>query len=313
MFYADLDWGPPTGAKLAGVLTAPLGTVSTGVAGGVSSVDMAVGRLGDLETCRAGGSSSAGQGAGVFMGEGLPPVPGWQVERIRKWEFLEMYDLLPELLTDQKGGEGGVRQTSRARGWKRVQEEISIWLQRFAVFVGVVAKSAPDAVPGLMAYMVSVIRESQEYEGAAWVAYDAAFRRPVAATGQRDWSKINTSLYTICFTGKAGRSQRCDNCLSAAHKTALGEEDPDASVRAMESPLLALAQGGGPARRTKSADVCRLYNERWCNFKNCKYRHACRWCRGGHAGCDCRSSGRPEPGPMRHDHPRGTGGAAPSS
>ena len=68
------------------------------------------------------------------------------------------------------------------------------------------------------------------------MAYDAAFRRQAAATGQRDWSKINTSLYTICFTGKARRSQRCDICLSAAHMTAecyaLGEEDPDASVRA---------------------------------------------------------------------------------
>ena len=67
------------GAELADVLTAPLGTVPTGGAGGISSVDMAVGRLGDLETCRAG-SSSAGPGAGVFMGEGLPPVPGRLVE-----------------------------------------------------------------------------------------------------------------------------------------------------------------------------------------------------------------------------------------
>ena len=67
--------------------------------------------------------------------------------------------------------------------------------------------------------------------------------------------------------------------------------------RAMESALLALAQGRGPAQRIRSADGCRLYNERRCNFKNCKYRHACRWCGGGHAGCDCRSSGRPEPGP----------------
>ena len=95
-----------------GVLTAFLGTV----AGRVSSVDTAVRRLGDLETCRAGGSSSAGLGAGVFMGEGVPPVSGRLVERIRRWEFLKMYELLPELLTDQKGGEGGARQTSQARG-----------------------------------------------------------------------------------------------------------------------------------------------------------------------------------------------------
>ena len=65
--------------------------------------------------------------------------------------------------------------------WKRVQE-IGVWLQCFAVFVGVVAKFVPEVVPGFMAYMVSIIRASQEYEGAAWVAYDAAFRWQAAAT-----------------------------------------------------------------------------------------------------------------------------------
>lgn len=34
-----------------------------------------------------------------------------------------------------------------------------------------------------MAYMVNIIRASQEFEGATWAAYDAAFRRQAAATG----------------------------------------------------------------------------------------------------------------------------------
>ena len=38
-------------------------------------------------------SSRSAHGAGVFMGEGLPPVPGRLVERIRRWEFIEMFDL----------------------------------------------------------------------------------------------------------------------------------------------------------------------------------------------------------------------------
>ena len=121
-----------------------------------------------------------------------------------------------------------------------------------------------------MAYMVSIIRASQEYEGAAWVVYDASFRRQAVSTGQRYWSKINTSLYTICFTGKACKSQRCDNC-SAAHGTAdcyaLGEEDVDVNgrVKVMESSLLALSQAGS-SKGQRLTDICRLYNERGCNF-----------------------------------------------
>ena len=80
---------------------------------------------------------------------------------------MEMFKLLPE---DQKARDGMERQPSRARGRKRVQD-IGVWLQCFAVFVGVVAKISPEAVLGLMAYMISIIRASQGYEGAAWAAY----------------------------------------------------------------------------------------------------------------------------------------------
>ena len=137
------------------------------------------------------------------------------------------------------------KQPHRAGGSKRVQD-IGAWLQCFAVFVGVVEKSSPEAVPRLMAYMISIISASQEHKGAAWAAYDMAFRRQAAATGQRDWAKINSSLYTICFTGKARWSQRCNNCLSAAHTTAecyaLGEEpDMAGTVRAVELALLAIS------------------------------------------------------------------------
>ena len=310
----------PAGGALDGVATVPLGSAGRDGSGGTVSRDAAFGL--SLPSAGLGIADSLGdslgistRGAGVFMGEGLPPVPGRLVERIRRWEFVEMFELLPELLADQKAGEDTVRQPSRARGRKRVQD-IGVWLQCFAVFVGVVAKTSPEAVPGLMAYMIGVIRASQEYEGAAWAAYDAAFRRQAAATGQRDWGKINSSLYTICFTGKAKRSQRCDNCLSAAHKTAecyaVGDEEPDVAgrVRAVESALLAFSTNhGSPAGRgPRSAEVCRLFNERKCNFRSCKYRHACRWCGGPHAGCECRA--RQGPGPLRNDASRHLGGGA---
>ena len=165
----------------------------------------------------------------------------------------------------------------------------------------------PGAVPGLMAYMVSIIRVSQEYEGAGWVAYEAAFRRQAAATGQRDWSGFNTSLYTICFTGKAHKSQRCDNCLSAAHRMvdcyALGEEvvDVNGRVKAMETALLTLSQGALSRKRGQLTSAGFLTRSA-ATFA----AHACRWCGGAHPGCECRQASRPEqgPGPIRHEHPR---------
>ena len=69
---------------------------------------------------------------------------------------------------------------------------------------------------------------------------NAAFRRYAAAA----WGNVYLSLYTLCFTGKAKWPQRCDNCLSAAHKTsechALGDEEPYVAgwVRAVEAALL---------------------------------------------------------------------------
>ena len=187
----------PTGEALAGVATVPLGT---GGGGGSVPHDAMVGL-----SWNVAGHEREWALVAQFHEEQrcswgrayIPPVPGRLAERIRNWEFIEMFELLQELLANQKAGESTEKQPHRARGHKRVQD-IGAWLQCFAVFVGLVAKSSPEAVPRLMAYMISIIRASQEYEGVAWAAYE--FRRQAAATGQRDWAKINSSLYTICFT-----------------------------------------------------------------------------------------------------------------
>ena len=102
-------------------------------------------------------------------------------------------------------------------------------------------------VPELMAYMISILRASQEYEGLAWATYDAAYHRQAAATGHKQWSKVNPSLYTVCFTGKARKATRCNLCLSAAYKTPecslAMDEDPDVGQRlkAVKSAVIAFS------------------------------------------------------------------------
>ena len=132
------------------------------------------------------------------IGEGLPPVPGKIATRIQNWKYVEMLELLPEFWATS-GEDDTTKRISRARAKKRVQD-IHVWLQCYAVYVGVIATKSPECIPELMAYMICILRASQEYEGTACATYDLAFRRQAATTGNKQWSKINSSLYAVYFT-----------------------------------------------------------------------------------------------------------------
>ena len=82
--------------------------------------------------------------------------------------------------------------------------DIATWVQCFATYVGVLAGTTPEAIPELMAYLVHIVRVSQDFGSLAWVNYDSAFRRQAASTGNRQWSRVNPSLYSICFSGSPG-------------------------------------------------------------------------------------------------------------
>ena len=51
------------------------------------------------------GESAYMSSEGVYIGEGLPPVPAKLARKIRAGEFIEMDELLPEVWTMKKGGE----------------------------------------------------------------------------------------------------------------------------------------------------------------------------------------------------------------
>ena len=115
---------------------------------------------------------------------------------------------------------------------------------------------------------------------------------------------MNPSLYTICFTGKAKRTGRCERCLSAAHKTEEcslpNEDDPDMAKRlkTIEAAVMALSQSSSSSvPRGQSGEICRKYNRGECTFRYCKYGHRCATCRGNHPAVECPSKApRPDQG-----------------
>ena len=50
--------------------------------------------------------------------------------------------------------------------------------------------------------------------------YDANYCQKAEATLNKDWSAIDTSLFSQCFTGRARKALGCINCSSLKHDSA---------------------------------------------------------------------------------------------
>ena len=148
-------------------------------------------------------------------------------------------------------------------------------------------------VPELTAYMTTIICVSQGYAGLAWVRYDATFRRQAALTNNLCWSMINSTLYTMCFTGMAFQTKRCKLCFATSHteRVCAQQGDPDPGMRnrlkAIESAIPAMAWRGllvSHAANVMPGAACTL------DVVTCSV------CRGPHPASKCSTCGSQQKG-----------------
>ena len=199
---------------------------------------------------------------GVYIGEALPPVPKKLAERIWRWEFIEMGELLPEIWNLKPGDEANQQRLLARR--KKPVIELKTWIQCFAIYVGVVSLRHPEVIADMMAYMV-IVKAAEEYAGLAWVRYDEAFRSQAAAKKDAQWSKVNPSLFAQCFTGRAHNQAHCDLCLLSLHSPrTVCWGIPHLVIQqqgsSLEASLLAISNNlWGPHRmpQRKPAGLCR--------------------------------------------------------
>ncbi len=148
-----------------------------------------------------------------------------------------------------------------------------------------------------MAYQTTILRVSQDFAGLAWVRYDQAYRRQAALTGHTKWSVINSTVYTMCFTGLASVRKRCELCLATTHTeqecAQAGEADPGLrdQLRTIEFAMVMLVgkeeQHRPPARPTQRQEACRKWNSTGCSYLRCKFSHVCSGCGGDHPASRC--------------------------
>ena len=130
---------------------------------------------------------------GVYVGEGLPPVPLKLAKKIQRREFVEMAQMLPEFWPSLhlEESEGSSKPSPPPTDGICDLVAMLCHLHQCA--------GRCRVVPKLMAYQVTIARVSQDFAGLCWVRYDAAFRRQAAITGDSRWSYI-ISIYTRVST-----------------------------------------------------------------------------------------------------------------
>ena len=134
--------------------------------------------------------------------------------------------------------------------------------------------------------------------------YDSAFRRQAALLGNRKWSVINGTLFTMNFSGRSAGTRRCELCFATSHSerdcAQSGNPDPDVGERlkSLETAVIAMARPPTPRPSLVSTRVPRLSGEacwKWnasgYTFPQCRHLHVCSSCGGSHPALRCGGPG----------------------
>ena len=234
---------------------------------------------------------TAGFPVGSYLGEGLLPVPDKLAQKIVRLEYVEMRELMPE--TWLKEDEEARNTLSWPKRRAAPVTDILQWLTCYAAMVGVLSKAYPSMVPEFMSYQATIIKCARDFDGLAWAQYDRAYRRQIAQTKELRWSRLNPTLYSLCFAGKARRHIVCSFCLSDNHSSDQCPENPSVLPAAFTSYHTQPGPAPTPTGAPKLEKLCNLFNAKEgprCNYRNCKFAHKCSVCRGAHARAYCRRS-----------------------
>ena len=139
-----------------------------------------------------------------------------------------------------------------------------MWAQCFAVYTAALTMKHPQRLPNLMTYMMITAKNARKFKWPSWVIYDQNFRQEMAARRETNWARIEPGMYTQIFTGTE----------SVTHWTTL----------LSTAPWLPYKTSQVTPAKSEEREVCRRYNDKdkHCNFKNCRYSHTCKTCKGRH-------------------------------
>ena len=129
----------------------------------------------------------------VVVAEGIPPVSCKLVDKIKKWEYIDLATLLDDYSTsDQVALLNGQLTVASSNSQRRRQanaiSDVLTWLQAFSIFTAILVSSdstTKEEAAGLAAHSYLIIQLSKDLSGLMWHKYDQSYREWAAAKGIR--------------------------------------------------------------------------------------------------------------------------------
>ena len=124
--------------------------------------------------------------------------------------------------------------------------------------------------------MLLIAKCSLKFEWPSWAVYDLNFRQDAADSGLKDWSKVELSTYTQCFTGASNSQENwCRQCHSIDHVTdtcpiKLSTTARKRELRPFLSPLPAKKR---PALQSRARNI--ICTVGTASSETCMYQHKC--------------------------------------
>ena len=218
-------------------------------------------------------SHTSTSGSSTVINKGLPPIPTKLVERIRKWECVD----LAQLLDDYRQPEGYTLQPStgeqilvidqdQVQHCRKQITDIFTWLKAFSRYMAVLTScdsTTSAQTTGLVAHLHLILQLSQEL-GPQWMKYDIDYRQWAAARNVRQWGELKFTIY--------------GHCLSAQQRFSGTSSHP----RPTQAP------GNRKSSNPNSKEACFRWNFRGrCDRASCPYSHSCWLCGGPHSASPC--------------------------
>ena len=123
---------------------------------------------------------------------GLPPIPAKLVKRIQEGSFVEMSELLPDLLRRAALPEEiGKSFKSRPHSVGNILE----WVRCFGSYIAVISRSQPHRVADLLGYQNLVITSHLDFPDFRWEEYDREFRLEASVSPISQWSVMDSTKW----------------------------------------------------------------------------------------------------------------------
>ena len=262
----------------------------------------------------ASASTDSVSGQGFSLGHGFPLIPVKVVNKIQKWEFINMSELLPDNLelARRSAESRGVPSCATLKSPKKRElsedwKGLIAWSVCFNTFAAIVAKKYPAKGQELLAYHSTILMEALRFGCKGWLSYDRMFRERVEKEPSSNWSLLHSMFYSLSFLSQRVEASTCPKCMGSDHsksECALSALEPQQEpVRSRPSDNVRQSGpakkrfrregtpwSGGTSASTKS--VCFSYNEGQCfrHPKPCDREHKCIRCGGDHKMIECRAT-----------------------